>query len=75
MATIPTGPDERPVEVRHTCCNCHYYDPSEGGLCRRYPPHPSHGLPGVDRRDWCGEWRPESDDDRDDVTPRRKAAP
>ena len=64
----------RPVEVRRVCCNCRWYDPSEGGLCRRYPPHPGHGLPGVGRREWCGEWAA-ADDDPDDVDPRRKAAP
>ena len=35
---------------RNRCDNCTWYDHSEGGLCRRYPPHPKSGLPGVGGR-------------------------
>ena len=41
---------------RNRCGNCKWYDHSEGGLCRRYPSHPSHDLPAVRLIDWCGEW-------------------
>ena len=53
---------------RNRCDNCTWYDHSEGGLCRRYPPHPKSGLPGVGRVDWCGEWAASNDDDWEDWT-------
>lgn len=46
------------------CGTCRFF---VDGDCRRLPPSAAAVWPRVDRRDWCGEWRPE-DGRRDRVT-------
>ena len=59
---------------RRRCGNCTWFDPSDGGVCRRYPPPPNYAPPGVTRVKWCGEWAAAVDDDWEDLAPPGESA-
>ena len=47
-----------------TCQNCrHFNELQHQGQCRRYPPTTDRVWPFVYRRDWCGEWAADAEEE------------
>ncbi len=54
------------MTIEHCACCLFHKDTDKNNqfntTCRRYPPQPQ-GFPVVAKKEWCGEYRPESKDE------------
>jgi hypothetical protein len=58
--------------VNAFCGNCAYregyrFERSGSGTCRLNPPVPGARWPTIRDKDWCGQWRPKVDQEKEDV--------